>query len=139
VWLLKKSLLIGHTSASSFQCEDAERVVQQPQAISLKTPPAVNECNSDITPFDTVEQNSLMKTAEIEAAILRVVGDRWMKVAMVIAKVVEAMGTDLPTGDEGLELVSEHIEILVSTGRIEAQGNTKNWRFSEVRRASSDI
>ena len=80
-----------------------------------------------------------MKTAEIEAAILRAVGDRCMKIAMVIAKVVEAMGTDLPTGDEGLELVSGHIEILVSFGRIEAQGNTKNWRFSEVRRASSGI
>jgi hypothetical protein len=42
-----------------------------------------------------------MKTAGIEAAILLVVGDRWTKVAMVIANVVEAMGTDLPTGDEG--------------------------------------
>ena len=55
----------------------------------------------DITPVDTVEQNSLMKTAGIEAAILLVVGDRWTKVAMIIANVVEAMGTDLPTGDEG--------------------------------------
>ncbi len=80
-----------------------------------------------------------MKTEGIEAAILLVVGDRWTKVAKVIFKVIAAMGTDLPTGDEGWELVSEQIEILVSTGRIEAQGNTKNWRFSEVRRPSSGI
>ena len=75
-----------------------------------------------------------MKVAGIESAILLVVGHRWMKVAMVIAKVVEAMGTDLPTGDdEGWELVSEHIEALVKAGRLEAQGDTRNWRFSEVR------
>ena len=32
-----------------------------------------------------------MQTAEIEAAILEVVGARYMKVAMVIAKVVDAI------------------------------------------------
>ncbi len=76
-----------------------------------------------------------MQTAGIEAAVLLVVGDRWMKVAMVIAKVVDAMDRDLPTGDASWELVSETIEVLVRTGRLEAQGNTKNWRFSEVRRS----
>jgi hypothetical protein len=39
-----------------------------------------------------------MQTASINAAVLLVVGDRWMKVAMVIAKVVGAMSRDLPTG-----------------------------------------
>jgi len=67
-----------------------------------------------------------------------VVGDSWMKVAMVIAKVVDAMGRDLPTGDASWELVSETIEVLVRTGRLEAQGNTKNWRFSEVRRSEQN-
>ena len=76
-----------------------------------------------------------MQTAEIEAAILAVVGGRWMKVAMVIAKVVDAMSGGLPAGEEGCERVSEHVEVLVRTGRLEAQGNTKNWRFSEVRRS----
>ena len=76
-----------------------------------------------------------MNATGIKSAILLVVGDRWMKVAMVIAKVLDTAGTDLPTGDEGCELVSGHIERLVSTGRLEAQGNTKNWRFSEIRRS----
>jgi hypothetical protein len=57
-----------------------------------------------------------------------------MKVAMVIAKVVDAMSSDLPTGEQAWELVSEHIEVIVKTDRLEAQGDTKNWRFSEVRR-----
>ena len=75
-----------------------------------------------------------MQTAGIEAAVLLVVGDHWMKVAMVIAKVVDAMSSDLPTGDQAWELVSDHIEVLVKTGRLDAPGDRKNWRFSEVRR-----
>jgi hypothetical protein len=71
-----------------------------------------------------------MNTSRIEDVILFAVGDRWTKVAMVIAKVAHAMGRDLPSGDEGCELISERIEFLIRSGRLEAQGNTKNWRFS---------
>jgi hypothetical protein len=53
-----------------------------------------------------------------------------MKVAMVIAKVVDAMSSDLPTGDQAWELVSEHIEVIVKTDRLGAQGDTKNWRLA---------
>jgi hypothetical protein len=73
----------------------------------------------------------------IEEAILFAVGDRWTKVAMVIANVADAMGTALATGDEGYEEVFEHIKVLVRAGRLEAQGNTEDWRFSEVRRLDS--
>ena len=75
-----------------------------------------------------------MDTARIEEAILSVVGERWKKVAMVIVKVSDAMGTELPTGNERYELISDRTEVLIQAGRLEAQGNTKNWRFSEVRR-----
>ena len=75
-----------------------------------------------------------MNTQRIEEAILSTVGDRWKNVAMVIAKVADATGTELPNGDERYELISDCIEVLVRAGRLEAQGNTKNWRFSEVRR-----
>jgi hypothetical protein len=63
--------------------------------------------------------------------------NRWTKVVRVIAKVIDATGSDLPTGDERCQMVSEHIEALVQSGRLEAQGNTKNWRFSEVRQLHS--
>ena len=69
----------------------------------------------------------------IDQFILSLVGTRWRKVAMVIANVAGAMGTDLPQGDEGCEVVAQHIEGLVSDGRLMAQGDTKNWRSSEVR------
>jgi hypothetical protein len=78
-----------------------------------------------------------MNTSRIEDAILSAVGDRWMKVAMVIAKVSRALGTDLPSGDEGGEAISDRIDHLILCGRLEAQGDTKNWRFSEVRRSAS--
>ncbi len=80
-----------------------------------------------------------MNTSRIEDAIIFAVGDRWTKVARVIAKVADAMGGDLPSGDEGCEVISEHIEVLIRAGRLEAQGNTKNWRFSEVRRLDSKM
>jgi hypothetical protein len=75
-----------------------------------------------------------MNPSRIEDAILFAVGDRWTEVAMVIAKVADAMGRDLPSGDEGCEVISERIEVLISSGLLEAQGNTKSWRSSEVRR-----
>jgi hypothetical protein len=78
-----------------------------------------------------------MNTSRIEEAILSAVGEHWTKVAMVIGKVSDAMGTDLPTRDERYQLISDRIEVLVRAGRLEVQGTTKNWRFSEVRRLDS--
>jgi hypothetical protein len=74
----------------------------------------------------------------IDGAILSLlsVNGRWKKVAMVIVRVADAMGNDLPEGDDGLELVARRIEGLVSEGRLVVQGDIKNWRFSEVRRLS---
>jgi hypothetical protein len=74
-----------------------------------------------------------MNTSQIDLVILSAVGERWTKVAMVIARVVRAMGRDLPPEDEGCEVISRHIEALVHDGRLAARGDIKNWRFSEVR------
>ena len=73
-----------------------------------------------------------MNTSEIDSAILEAVGERWTKIAMVIARVVDAVRHDLPE-HEGYEIISRRIEALVHDGRLLAQGDTKNWRFSEVR------
>jgi len=53
---------------------------------------------------------------------------------MVIIRVADAMGNDLPEGDDGYQLVGRRIEALVTESPLAAQGNIKNWRFSEVRR-----
>jgi hypothetical protein len=77
-----------------------------------------------------------MSDQEIDEAILSrlsVLNGRWRKVATVIARVADAMGNDLPKGDEGYELVARRMEALVTEKRLAAQGNIKNWRFSEVR------
>jgi hypothetical protein len=73
-----------------------------------------------------------MNMSEIDSAILQAVGERWTKIAMVIARVVDAVRHDLPE-HEGYEIISRRIEALVHDGRLLAQGDTKNWRFSEVR------
>lgn len=44
-----------------------------------------------------------MSASQIQDAILLAVGERWTKVAMVIARVADVVGADLPTGDEGYE------------------------------------
>jgi hypothetical protein len=67
-------------------------------------------------------------------SMLSVAGGRWMKVAMVISRVADQMGNDLPEGDDRYDLVAQRIEVLVRDCRLVAQGNIKKWRFSEVRR-----
>jgi len=44
------------------------------------------------------------------------------------------MGSDLPEGDAGYNLVAKRIEILVRGGRLLAQGDIKKWGHSEVRK-----
>jgi hypothetical protein len=68
-----------------------------------------------------------------EAILLSTVNGCWTKIAMVISRVANAMGKDLPVGDEGYERVARRMEVFVSEGRLVAAGNVKNWRFSEVR------
>jgi hypothetical protein len=74
-----------------------------------------------------------MNTSQIDSVIFSAVGEHWTKVAMVIARVGDAMSRELPPGDEGYEVISRRIEALAHNGRLAAQSDTKNWRFSEVR------
>ena len=53
---------------------------------------------------------------------------------MVILKVVDKLGSDLPEGDDRYNLVAKRIEILVRRGRLLAQGDLTKWRHSEVRK-----
>ncbi len=61
-----------------------------------------------------------------------------MKVSMVLVKAADAMGLGLPNEDERYEMISARVEALVKDGRLEAQGNTRNWRASEVRLAGAN-
>ena len=74
-----------------------------------------------------------MNASKIDSAILSAVGEHWTKVAMVIARVAGALSHDLLPGDEDYEVISRRIQALVHDGRLIAQGDICNWRFSEVR------
>ena len=57
---------------------------------------------------------------------------------MVISKVSEAIANDETKEEEGYNLIAARIEALVSNGRLEAQGNIKRWRHSEIRMPKLD-
>jgi hypothetical protein len=77
---------------------------------------------------------SPLSDVQIDEAILSVTEASWRKVAFVIIKVADTMGSDLPGGDAGYNLVAKRIEFLVGGGRLLAQGDLKKWRHSEVRK-----
>ena len=74
-----------------------------------------------------------LNDSEIDQAVLAVVDAYWQKVAMVIVKTADRLGSRLPEGNEGHALVAKRIKALVSEGSLVAQGNVGKWRRSEVR------
>ncbi|MGB9461937.1 MAG: DUF3658 domain-containing protein [Candidatus Acidiferrum sp.] len=66
-------------------------------------------------------------------SMLSAAAGRWRKVAAVIANVSHALDKELPDGEEAYELVARRIGFLVNERTLLAQGDIKNWRFSEVR------
>ena len=73
-----------------------------------------------------------MNDSEIDAAILAVAEPQWHKVARIVVDVAKRLGSRLPAGDEGYELIAKRIEILIHDGRLIAQGDINEWRYSEV-------
>jgi hypothetical protein len=69
----------------------------------------------------------------MDEAILSVVEPSWRKVASVIGRVLN-QNPELPNDDASCERIASRIQVLVSTGRLEAQGDIKYWRYSEVRK-----
>ena len=57
---------------------------------------------------------------------------------MIIVEAADKIGKKFPDTDEDYQRVASRIEALVRDGRLEARGNTKEWRYSEVRRSNRD-
>jgi hypothetical protein len=70
---------------------------------------------------------------KIDDAILAVAQPSWRKVAMIIVKAAERLGSVLPEGEDGYRLVARRIKALVRDGHLVAQGDVSKWRYSEVR------
>ena len=66
-------------------------------------------------------------------AYLAITNGRWRKVAMVFARVAEALGAEFPEGQPGHELFDRSIEVLMRDRRLVAQGDITLSRHSEVR------
>jgi hypothetical protein len=75
-----------------------------------------------------------MNNSQIDEAVLAVTETSWKKVAMIISRTADMLGNNPGEEDERYNLIASRIEALVLAGRVEAQGNIKNWRFSEIRR-----
>jgi hypothetical protein len=71
-----------------------------------------------------------MSASRIDRFILESVGPSWKKVARVIADVMAARELDFPDAED----VAERVEALVHNGHLEAKGDIKKWRHSEIRR-----
>jgi hypothetical protein len=73
--------------------------------------------------------------AKLDQTILSVSLPQWRKVALILAK------SHRQLEDEGtrtsLEDLAARIEFLVREGRLEAQGDLLEWRYSEVRMPSA--
>lgn len=54
---------------------------------------------------------------------------------MVIALVSTDCADAIPEEADEFEFIAERIEALIADGRSIAEGNVKNWRNSEIRRA----
>jgi hypothetical protein len=67
----------------------------------------------------------------IDDAITKATQSRWLKAARVVADAIEARGH---SGDEAdFDLYVRRVSALVESGALEAQGNLRRPRFSEVR------
>ena len=72
-------------------------------------------------------------TQEIDGFILAAVRPQWLKVARIIADVLkDCERNDVASRDD---TIAVRIQALVAGGRLEAQGDLKRWRYSEVRLA----
>lgn len=71
---------------------------------------------------------------KIDALILSTATAELTKTAVIISKVYDAMPDAgiTPHTDSGKE-IAERLYILIDNGRIEAKGNMRRWRDSEVK------
>jgi hypothetical protein len=73
---------------------------------------------------------------QLDEVILSIPDAAWRKVAVVIIKVADAIGSEVPEADAGYNLVATRIEVLVRGGRLLAQGDITKWRDSEIGKPS---
>jgi Protein of unknown function len=72
---------------------------------------------------------------DIDRRVLRLAKANWLKVARIIAEVLNE--SERRGSDTNADAVAESIRFLVDQGKLESQGNLSTWRFSEVKLAGA--
>jgi hypothetical protein len=73
----------------------------------------------------------LIAADEIDRLLLSFCAEHYLKVARIIGKTMDALEVYGTT--EVAAQIEARLEVLVRTGQLEADGNIRRWRFSEVR------
>ncbi len=81
------------------------------------------------TPLPPAAQDGL------DAVILNCAQPDWQKVTMLIAATVDA--TKAQAVDVTAQTIAGHIYALAEAGALEAKGNIRRWRSSEIRRRAT--
>ena len=78
----------------------------------------------------------MIPASDIDQLLLSFCDKRWLKVARIIGKTLQTFE------ERGVRVTAEEIdarmEVLVGTRQLEAKGNIRNWRYSEVRLPTAD-
>lgn len=69
----------------------------------------------------------------LDAIVLHAAGKDWVKVAVFIARVVDA--AKAADREASGQAIAARIYALVEAGQLEAKGNVRRWRAAEVRKA----
>ena len=77
-----------------------------------------------------------MNDSALDDLILSRAGEHWQKVAMLIVRVTRDERCVFSEKVDEFEVVGKRIRSLVHAGRLASQGDTSEWRFSEVRLTS---
>jgi hypothetical protein len=81
--------------------------------------------------WDQVKLPTGITEAELDALILSMMKPHWNKMAMILGRMQEQCKQhEWPLSDE---IVAARIQALADADRIEAAGDLRKWRHSEVR------
>ncbi len=76
----------------------------------------------------------MIPASEIDQLILSFGDTRWLKVARIIGKTLEALEQrGVAMGGTVAKQIDARLAVIVRSGKLEAKGNIKRWRYSEVR------
>jgi len=76
----------------------------------------------------------MVPAAKLDRLLLSFCVPHWRKVARVIGSTMQSLDESGVQTTGGIaDKLDERMQHLVSSGQLEAQGNIKRWRYSEVR------